>query len=203
MSFIRCRVQASLDCEHVRTFQTRTKDKINRSSVVHSGKSKCTVLAELGQELGTLRDQLNKRLQGRTIIVTLTWEVQKIKKLWLYSLTYSHDNREIMSFDFNEGLKKGIFILYAILDISMVSTVSQWIFTSRAVAKTYTVFRCSCSSCFQCFFLPLAFFLVFLSVEGLELYFAKLITISANSSNTSNNIVMDIPKNNETAPPIA
>ena len=64
LPFIRTRVQVSLDSDHVRSFQMGTKDKITQSSVVHRGKSKCIILAELGQELGSLRDQLNKRLQG-------------------------------------------------------------------------------------------------------------------------------------------
>ena len=33
-------------------------------SVVQGGKSKSLLLSELGQELGTQRDRLNKRMQG-------------------------------------------------------------------------------------------------------------------------------------------
>ena len=92
LPFVRTRVQVSLDSDHVRTYQMGTKDKITQSSVVHSGKSKCIILAELGQELGHLRDQLNKRLQGeKTYTIISKWGTNafvysKVSKVWLLGI---------------------------------------------------------------------------------------------------------------------
>ena len=40
------------------------QERIGLGSVVQGGKSKSLLLSELGQELGTQRDRLNKRMQG-------------------------------------------------------------------------------------------------------------------------------------------
>ena len=47
------------------------QERIGLGSVVQGGKSKSLLLSELGQELGTQRDRLNKRMQGRLLFIFL------------------------------------------------------------------------------------------------------------------------------------
>ena len=48
----------------VKSFTLIFQERIGLGSVVQGGKSKSLLLSELGQELGTQRDRLNKRMQG-------------------------------------------------------------------------------------------------------------------------------------------
>ena len=48
----------------VKSFSLIFQERIGLGSVVQGGKSKSLLLSELGQELGTQRDRLNKRMQG-------------------------------------------------------------------------------------------------------------------------------------------
>ena len=50
------------DTDHERSFQVGAKERLG-TSVVKGGRSKSLLLAELGQELASQRDSLNKRLQ--------------------------------------------------------------------------------------------------------------------------------------------
>ncbi len=63
LPFIHARVDMPADTDHERSFQMVAKERL-ASSVVQGGKSKNLLLAELGQELASQRDSLNKRLQG-------------------------------------------------------------------------------------------------------------------------------------------
>ena len=61
--FVHARVDMPADSEHERSYQIAAKERL-ATSVVHGGRSKNLLLAELGQELASQRDSLNKRLQG-------------------------------------------------------------------------------------------------------------------------------------------
>ena len=64
LPFIHARIDMPAESDHERSFQVGAKERL-ATSVVHGGKSKSLLLAELGQELAVQRDSLNKRLQGR------------------------------------------------------------------------------------------------------------------------------------------
>ena len=71
LPFIHTRLFVSSDDSDVeRHFQMSTKEKI-AGSVISGGKSKTLLLAELGNELGELRTNLNKRLQGELMFVDM------------------------------------------------------------------------------------------------------------------------------------
>ena len=61
--FMQARIDMPPESDHERSFQVGAKERL-ATSVVHGGKSKSLLLAELGQELAVQRDSLNKRLQG-------------------------------------------------------------------------------------------------------------------------------------------
>lgn len=66
LPFIHARVDMPPDTEHEKSFQLGAKERL-ATSVVQGGRSKNLLLAELGQELASQRDSLNKRLQGTII----------------------------------------------------------------------------------------------------------------------------------------
>ena len=70
LPFIHRRVDMPADTDHERSFQVGAKERL-ASSVVQGGRSKSLLLAELGQELASQRDSLNKRLQGKSIFLAL------------------------------------------------------------------------------------------------------------------------------------
>lgn len=64
LPFIHTRLQLPGDDTDVeRHFQSSTKDRIS-GNVIQNGRSKTVLLTELGTELGEMRSNLNKRLQG-------------------------------------------------------------------------------------------------------------------------------------------
>ena len=67
--FIHRRVDMPADTDHERSFQVGAKERL-ATSVVKGGRSKSLLLAELGQELASQRDSLNKRLQEAYLDVT-------------------------------------------------------------------------------------------------------------------------------------
>lgn len=70
LPFIHARVDMPADTDHERSFQMAAKDRL-ATSVVQGGRSKNLLLAELGQELASQRDSLNKRLQEAYLDVTV------------------------------------------------------------------------------------------------------------------------------------
>ena len=51
------------------------QERIGLGSVVQGGKSKSLLLSELGQDLGTQRERLNKRMQGTRLFISSTFFV--------------------------------------------------------------------------------------------------------------------------------
>ena len=72
----------------VKSFTLIFQERIGLGSVVQGGKSKSLLLSELGQELGTQRDRLNKRMQGNFFHTNLAFPTfQKPEKhfaIYLY-----------------------------------------------------------------------------------------------------------------------
>ena len=72
----------------VKSFTLIFQERIGLGSVVQGGKSKSLLLSELGQELGTQRDRLNKRMQGNFLHTNLAFPTfQKPEKhfaIYLY-----------------------------------------------------------------------------------------------------------------------
>ena len=68
------------------------QERIGLGSVVQGGKSKSLLLSELGQELGTQRDRLNKRMQGNifhTNFAFTTFQMPK-KHFAIYLFIFIH-----------------------------------------------------------------------------------------------------------------